>query len=76
MIARHSSRLLRAYTHATVHAPCGYANEQRARYPGRIPANRLGKVEDIGPVIEFLASPRSQWITAQTIFVNGGYLAR
>ncbi|HSX07729.1 MAG TPA: SDR family oxidoreductase [Candidatus Saccharimonadales bacterium] len=39
-------------------------------------AHRLGKVEDIVPVIEFLASPGSQWVTAQTIFVNGGYLAR
>lgn len=39
-------------------------------------AGRLGKIEDIVPTIEFLASPQSQWITAQTIFVNGGYLAR
>jgi NAD(P)-dependent dehydrogenase (short-subunit alcohol dehydrogenase family) len=39
-------------------------------------AGRLGRVDDIVPVVEFLASPRSQWITAQTIFVNGGYLAR
>ncbi len=39
-------------------------------------ANRLGEINDIVPLIEFLASPRSQWITAQTIFINGGYLAR
>ncbi|MBV9230812.1 MAG: SDR family oxidoreductase [Chloroflexi bacterium] len=39
-------------------------------------AGRLGKVDDIVPLIEFLASPGSQWITAQTIFINGGYLAR
>jgi NAD(P)-dependent dehydrogenase (short-subunit alcohol dehydrogenase family) len=39
-------------------------------------AGRLGRVEDVVPVIEFLASPRSQWVTAQTLFVNGGYLAR
>ncbi|GHO76722.1 hypothetical protein KSD_44930 [Ktedonobacter sp. SOSP1-85] len=39
-------------------------------------AGRLGKVEDIVPLIEFLASPASQWITAQTLFINGGYLAR
>lgn len=39
-------------------------------------AQRLGKVEDIVPVIGFLASPDAQWVTAQTIFVNGGYLAR
>lgn len=39
-------------------------------------AQRLGKVEDIVPVIGFLASADAQWVTAQTIFVNGGYLAR
>ncbi|KAL1920347.1 uncharacterized protein VTP21DRAFT_1493 [Calcarisporiella thermophila] len=39
-------------------------------------AKRLGMIEDIVPVIEFLASPRSQWVTAQTLFVNGGLLAR
>jgi len=38
--------------------------------------HRLGKVEDIVPLVEFLASPGSQWITAQTLFINGGYLAR
>ncbi len=39
-------------------------------------AGRLGKMEDIAPLIEFLASPRSQWITAQTLFINAGYLSR
>lgn len=39
-------------------------------------ANRLGKVEDVAPTIGFLASPEAQWITAQTIFVNGGFTSR
>jgi NAD(P)-dependent dehydrogenase (short-subunit alcohol dehydrogenase family) len=39
-------------------------------------AERLGRIEDVVPLIEFLASPQSQWITAQTLFINGGYLAR
>jgi NAD(P)-dependent dehydrogenase (short-subunit alcohol dehydrogenase family) len=39
-------------------------------------AGRLGKVEDVVPLIEFLASPRSQWITGQTLWINGGYLTR
>ncbi len=52
-------------------------NEQSTAYVTRAAAlGRLGRVDDIVPVIEFLASPRSQWVTAQTIFVNGGYLAR
>jgi hypothetical protein len=39
-------------------------------------AKRLGKIDDIVPVVEFLASAKSQWVTAQTLFVNGGYLTR
>lgn len=52
-------------------------DEQSTAYVTRAaPMNRLGQVDDIVPVIEFLASPRSRWVTAQTLFVNGGYLAR
>lgn len=36
----------------------------------------LGKIEQIVPLIEFLVSPSAQWVTAQTIFINGGFLAR
>jgi NAD(P)-dependent dehydrogenase (short-subunit alcohol dehydrogenase family) len=39
-------------------------------------AGRLGKESDITPVVEFLAGPQSQWITGQTLWVNGGYLTR
>lgn len=50
--------------------------ESEARAKQATSAGRLGTVDDVVPVIEFLASPASQWVTAQTIFVNGGYLAR
>jgi NAD(P)-dependent dehydrogenase (short-subunit alcohol dehydrogenase family) len=36
----------------------------------------LGKVDDVAPVVEFLASPGAHWVTGQTIFVNGGLLTR
>lgn len=39
-------------------------------------ARRLGEVSDIVPLVEFLALPGSQWITGQTIWINGGYLTR
>ncbi|WP_223068083.1 SDR family oxidoreductase [Paenibacillus caui] len=35
---------------------------------------RLGETEDIASVIEFLASDKSQWVTGQTIRVNGGFI--
>jgi NAD(P)-dependent dehydrogenase (short-subunit alcohol dehydrogenase family) len=37
---------------------------------------RLGEVRDIVPLIKFLASPEAKWVTAQTIFINGGFVAR
>jgi NAD(P)-dependent dehydrogenase (short-subunit alcohol dehydrogenase family) len=37
---------------------------------------KLGEVKDIVPLVKFLVSPESRWVTAQTIFVNGGFLAR
>ncbi|MCY8514246.1 SDR family oxidoreductase [Bacillus atrophaeus] len=36
--------------------------------------NRLGEPEDIADVIGFLVSKQSQWITGQTIRVNGGFI--
>jgi NAD(P)-dependent dehydrogenase (short-subunit alcohol dehydrogenase family) len=50
--------------------------ESAARASQASVAGRLGKIEDIIPLIEFLASPGSQWVTAQTLFINGGYLSR
>ena len=39
-------------------------------------ANRIGTIEDVVPLVEFLASPSSQWITGQTLWINGGFLTR
>jgi NAD(P)-dependent dehydrogenase (short-subunit alcohol dehydrogenase family) len=39
-------------------------------------AGRLGTIEDIVPLVEFLASSQSRWVNAQTIFINGGYVTR
>jgi NAD(P)-dependent dehydrogenase (short-subunit alcohol dehydrogenase family) len=41
-----------------------------ARY---YPLGRLGRAEDIAPMIAFLASARASWITGQAISVNGGF---
>ena len=41
-----------------------------------VPARRLGRVSDIVPVVTFLASPRAQWISGQTLWVNGSYGTR
>jgi len=39
-------------------------------------AGRLGIVSDIVPLVAFLASEKSQWISGQTFWINGGYSTR
>jgi NAD(P)-dependent dehydrogenase (short-subunit alcohol dehydrogenase family) len=36
----------------------------------------LGSIEDVVPSVEFLVSPRSRWVSGQTLFVNGGFVTR
>ncbi|KAJ7819297.1 hypothetical protein B0H13DRAFT_2378471 [Mycena leptocephala] len=37
------------------------------------PSGRLGQVDDIAPVVSFLASPAAQWVNGQNVRVNGGF---
>ncbi len=36
------------------------------------PIKRLGEVEDIAGAVFYFASPVSEWVSGQVIFVNGG----
>ncbi|MCG7535606.1 SDR family oxidoreductase [Pseudoalteromonas sp. OOF1S-7] len=38
--------------------------------------NRLGHIDDVVPMIDFLASEEARWVTGQTLFVNGGFVTR
>lgn len=43
---------------------------------GQIPLGRLGRPEDVGAAVAFLASPAAAYITGETLHVNGGmYMA-
>ena len=44
------------------------------RVTNSIPWGRIGKPEDIAPVAVFLSSPDSDYITGQTINVDGGLI--
>jgi len=46
--------------------------EQRELLAQQIPLGRLGKPEEIGAVVGFLASNQSAYITGETIHINGG----
>lgn len=37
-----------------------------------IPLGRVGRVEDIGAAVVFMASPAASWITGQCLYVDGG----
>lgn len=36
----------------------------------------LGRPEDVVPLVEYLLQPNATWMSGQTIFVNGGFVAR
>jgi NAD(P)-dependent dehydrogenase (short-subunit alcohol dehydrogenase family) len=42
------------------------------RLTRNIPARRTGRVDEIGPLAVYLASPDSEFMTGQTIFLDGG----
>lgn len=43
-------------------------------YTQDIPMGRLGRPEEIGNLVAFLASEKAGYITGQTIFIDGGYI--
>ncbi len=46
--------------------------EQKEGIFSQVPANRLGKPEEIASTVAFLASDSAAYITGETIHVNGG----
>ena len=48
------------------------SDEQKEGISSQVPANRLGKPEEIASTVAFLASDAAAYITGETIHVNGG----
>ncbi|MGA1464077.1 MAG: SDR family oxidoreductase, partial [Steroidobacteraceae bacterium] len=48
------------------------AEEQKAALASQIPLGRLGSPGDVAAAVAFLAGPGADWITGETINVNGG----
>lgn len=51
----------------------GSDDERMRRILAQYPLRRLGRPEDVVPMVLLLASPLSSWTTGQIISVNGGY---
>ncbi|XP_057547405.1 NADPH-dependent aldehyde reductase-like protein, chloroplastic [Amaranthus tricolor] len=52
----------------------GKTEEMVQRAIDESPLKRLGKVEDVAPVVGFLVSDGGEWVNGQIIRVNGGYI--
>jgi 3-oxoacyl-[acyl-carrier protein] reductase len=48
------------------------SEEQKKLIMDKIPLNRIGQPKDVANCVKFLASDMSEYITGQTIHVNGG----
>jgi len=48
------------------------ANKMQAIYERAIPLGRVGRPEDVSKLVLFLASDKSDWITGQSINIDGG----
>jgi 3-oxoacyl-[acyl-carrier protein] reductase len=46
--------------------------EIRLAYQGQIPLGRFGTVEDVANAVVFLAGEQANYLTGQTLHVNGG----
>jgi NAD(P)-dependent dehydrogenase (short-subunit alcohol dehydrogenase family) len=44
----------------------------RERFLSKIPVRRIGEPAEIGPVVVYLASPASDYMTGQTLYLDGG----
>lgn len=63
------------YFHTELTAPLFQNKEWTDRILSRIPTGRTGKPEDLNGVAVLLASSASDYITGQTIYVDGGWTA-
>lgn len=58
--------------HFDAHAG-GAEDERMKRIVAQYPLGRVGRADDVTPMVLLLASPRAAWITGQVVSVNGGY---
>ncbi|QOF75559.1 SDR family oxidoreductase (plasmid) [Aminobacter sp. SR38] len=57
----------------TAHSDVDFLEKNREKIVKAYPLRRIGKPEDIAPMITFLASDAASWVTGQVISVNGGF---
>jgi len=62
--------------HTELSAPVLDDPERKKAILERVPLGRLGEIREIGLLVVYLASEASDWVTGQTIYIDGGQLSR
>ncbi|KAB2662509.1 SDR family oxidoreductase [Brucella tritici] len=57
----------------TSHSDPDFLEKNREKIVKAYPLRRIGKPDDVAPMVTFLASDASSWVTGQVISVNGGF---
>jgi 2-hydroxycyclohexanecarboxyl-CoA dehydrogenase len=57
----------------TSHSDASFLEKNMDKIVRNYPLRRIGAVDDVAPMIAFLASDAASWVTGQTISVNGGF---
>jgi NAD(P)-dependent dehydrogenase (short-subunit alcohol dehydrogenase family) len=64
------------YVETDMNAELRRDKELYTRVVNQIPAKRMARAEEIGPLAVYLASPASDFMTGETIVIDGGETAR
>ena len=57
----------------TAHSDVAWLEKNLDKILKQYPLKRIGVPEDVAPMVTFLASDASSWVTGQTISINGGF---
>ncbi|CUX56635.1 MULTISPECIES: SDR family NAD(P)-dependent oxidoreductase [Agrobacterium] len=57
----------------TSHSDPEFLEKNREKIVKAYPLRRIGKPDDVAPMVTFLAASTSSWVTGQVISVNGGF---
>jgi NAD(P)-dependent dehydrogenase (short-subunit alcohol dehydrogenase family) len=61
------------FIHSDLTAPLAQDPQRHAQIVGRTPLGRFGEPEDLAGAVIFLASDASEFVTGQTLPIDGGY---